>query len=348
MDLSYFQKINNTYKSSSKQETDLFLLNRHMDDCFDDPIDYKVVERNGEPFELLIIKDTDNNTHKKKIKSKHSAPFNLGDYIKWNGQVWIVKTLDPDDKTYHSGYMYLCTLALRWQNKKGEIIERWGYSEDFTKYSAGVQDGKVVSLGDNQYGVSLPVDDETKQLRRDRRFIIDFDDAEHPDAYKLTNRKVLLNDDSYFNRGGLINLTLSYVEYNPSSDKLVKLSDGRKVWICDYIPPDEPATPPPPLSDKSDILTRIEGKKDLRLGYRRTYTVQFFNKDNEPVDIPADFSWNVVCGFSDILEREIDGSSISLFIDDEDYLDERLVVQALIGGQIADSMTVTVSGIYGA
>ena len=81
MDLSYFQKINNTYQSNSKQETDLYELNRHVDDCFDDTIDYHVVKRNGEPFELLIVKDTDGNTFKKKIKSKHYTPFNLGDYI---------------------------------------------------------------------------------------------------------------------------------------------------------------------------------------------------------------------------------------------------------------------------
>ena len=81
MDISYFQKINNTYGSKNKQEVDLYLLNRHVDDRFADTIDYHVVKRNGEPFELLIIKDTDNNTFKKKIKSKHSTPFNLGDYM---------------------------------------------------------------------------------------------------------------------------------------------------------------------------------------------------------------------------------------------------------------------------
>ena len=346
MDLSYFQKINNTYQSSSKQETDLFLLNRHVNNCFADTIDYHIVERNGKPFELLIIKDTDNNTHKKKIKSKHSSPFNLGDYIKWNNQMWIVMSLDPDDKTYHSGYMCLCTLLLHWQNKKGEIVERWGYSEDFTKYSSGVEDGKVVTVGDNQYGITFPVDDETKHLKRDKRFIVDFEDVDVPDTYTLTNRKVLLNDDGYFGRGGLLNLTLSYDAFNSNTDKLVELPDGRKVWICDYISPDESTTPP--LPDKSDILSKIEGNKNLKLGYRRTYTAQFSDKNNETVDMPLDFSWNVICDFSDVLEQEIDGNSISFLIDDEDYLDEIFVLQALIGGQVVDSMTITVSGVYSA
>lgn len=63
--------------------------------------------------------------------------FNLGDYIEWQGQMWLVTRLDPDDKANHSGYMYLCTVPLRWQNSEGKIIERFAYSEDFTKYSAG-------------------------------------------------------------------------------------------------------------------------------------------------------------------------------------------------------------------
>lgn len=90
MDISYFQKINNTYKSSSKQESALYILNKHVDDHFSNTIDYHVVKKNDEPFELLIIKDTDGNSHKKKIKSRHEDKFNLGDYIEWNGQKWII------------------------------------------------------------------------------------------------------------------------------------------------------------------------------------------------------------------------------------------------------------------
>lgn len=158
-------KINNTFQSKSKQETDLYLLNRHVEDCFDDSIDYKRVKRNGEDFELIIIKDTDGNTQKKKIKSRPSQPFNLGDYIKWNEQIWLITLLDPDDKTYSSGYMYLCTLPLRWQLPTGEIVERWGYSEDFTKYSNGTTGNDKITVGDNQYGITLPIDEETKQLK---------------------------------------------------------------------------------------------------------------------------------------------------------------------------------------
>lgn len=46
----------------------------------------------------MIIKDTDGNTFKKKIKSRHGEKFNLGDYVIWNNQYWLITLLDPDEK----------------------------------------------------------------------------------------------------------------------------------------------------------------------------------------------------------------------------------------------------------
>ena len=284
MDISYFQKINNTYNAKSKQEVDLYLLNQHVDKHFADSIDYHVVNRNGEPFELLIIKDTDGNTFKKKIKSKHSTPFNLGDYIEWNGQFWIVTLLDTDDKTYHSGYMYLCTVPLRWQNSEGKIIERYVYSEDFTKYSSGTTGNNTITIGDNQYGLTLPIDSETRKLVRDMRFPIDFEDAEKPDIYKLTNRKVNLNNNEYFGRGGTMVLTMSYDAFNADEDKRVVMDNGKEVWVCNYTevstptPPSEPTTP----DETEDLSAKItfKGSQELKIGGNyKTLTGSFVDKD---------------------------------------------------------------------
>ncbi len=344
MDLSYFQKINNTYKSSSKQETDLFLLNRHVDDCFADTIDYHIVECNGEPFELIIIKDTDGNTHKKKIKAKHSTPFNLGDYIKWNGQMWLVLSLDPDDKTYNSGYMYLCTLLLHWQNEKGDIIERWGYSEDYTKYSSGVKGGKTLSVGDNQYGVTLPVDSETKYLKRDKRFIIDFEDVDVPDTYDLTNRKVFLSDDGYFGRGSLVNLTLSYGAFNSKTDKLVKLPDGRNVWICDYKTPSPPSQPDQPLDEPDSLTAVINGNTNIKIGIPRTYTADLLDKDSNVVTWDDSFAWKIASDF-DVSSVE-DGNKIKLLIEDEAFIDERLCLEVVNNDNVIGSLAIIVVSIF--
>lgn len=329
MDMSYFQKINNTYKSQSKQETDLYLLNRHVEECFADTIDYHVVKRNGEPYELLIIKDTDGNTFKKKIKARPSAPFNLGDYIEWNGQIWLITLLDPNEKTYHSGYMYLCTVPLRWQNSEGKIIERYAYSEDFTKYSSGTTGNNTITIGDNQYGLTLPIDDETRKLKRDMRFPIDFEDAEQPDIYELTNRKVNLNNNEYFGRGGTMIVTMSFGSFNEEKDKRVT-HNGREIWVCDYIDPTIPPTPPQNPDETADLRAAIDfnGDQELKIGgSTKTLTGYFTDiNDNKTTDIGA---WEVITidELLPYLKYTIDGNTLKINVLETDLYDSKVRIK---------------------
>lgn len=348
MDISYFQKINNSYKSKSKQETDLYLLNRHVEKCFADTIDYHVVKRNGEPYELLIIKDTDGNTFKKKIKARPSTPFNLGDYIEWNGQIWLIALLDTNEKTYHSGYMYLCTVPLRWQNSEGKIIERYAYSEDFTKYSSGTTGNNTITIGDNQYGLTLPIDSETRKLKRDMRFPIDFEDAEQPDIYELTNRKVNLNNNEYFGRGGTMVVTMSYDAFNKDKDKRVVMENGNEVWICDYnkvnTDSDSPDTPTPSdpenPNETTDLRAVITGNSNLRIGIQRNYTATITDSDGNVVQWNDSYSWNVVSDFE--VGQEVDDNTIKLLVDNEDYVSSLILLQIIKDGQTLTELEVTV------
>lgn len=342
MDISYFQKINNTYKSKSRQETDLYLLNKHVDECFADTIDYHVVKRNGKPFELLIIKDTDNNTFKKKIKSRPSEPFNLGDYIEWNNQIWLVTLIDTDDKTYHSGYMYLCTVPLRWQNSDGKIIERYVYAEDFTKYSNGVTGNNTITIGDNQYGLTLPVDEETKKLKRDMRFSIDFDDSEQPDIYKLTNRKVKLSDNQYFGRGGTMIVTMSFDAFNTNDDKKVTMEDGQEVWICNYNNSHTPLPPAPSEPDETtDLRCVITGNTNLKNGYRRTYTATFTDGHRNAVDWQEiNCHWNVKSNFE--VKQTMNNNKITVSVNDENLIGGSFFVQIFIGEAMLSEIKVNI------
>lgn len=350
MDISYFQKINNTYNAKSKQEVDLYLLNKHVDDRFADTIDYHVVKRNGEPFELLIIKDTDGNTFKKKIKSKHSTPFNLGDYIEWNNQIWLVTLLDPNEKTYHSGYMYLCTVPLRWQNSEGKIIERYAYSEDFTKYSSGTTGNNTITIGDNQYGLTIPIDSETRKLKRDMRFPIDFEDAEQPDIYELTNRKVNLNNNEYFGRGGTMVVTMSYDAFNKDKDKRVVMENGNEVWICDYVEidntdtPSAPTTPPESPDEMTDLWAVISGNKNLKVGFSRTYTATITDTDGNAVEWDDIYSWNVVSDFE--VGQTVNGNKIELLVEDEGLIDSSFLLQIINNGLVVAEVEITIISLF--
>ncbi|WP_313069774.1 hypothetical protein [Lacrimispora sp.] len=324
MDITYFQKINNAYKSFNKQETDLYLLNKHVDDHFADTIDYHVVTRNGQPYELIIIRDAEGNTFKKKIKTKHSTPFNLGDYIEWNNQYWLVTLIDPDEKAYHSGYMYLCTVPLRWQNSKGEIVQRWAFSEDFTKYSSGISANNTITIGDNQYGLTIPIDEETKQLKRDMRFSIDLDDAKEPDIYKLTNRKVNLNNYQYFGRGSNMSLTLTFDAYNKDLDKRIMLDDGTEAWIAGYISSSTlPLNPDP--DETANLFAHINytGSNIIRIGgNKKKFTASLTDKSGDYLDMTP--IWAIET--EGLVEMVIVDNELQISCDDKNMDQSTLVI----------------------
>lgn len=328
MDLEYYMKLQNAYGTKSNREKELAKTNREMSLHFSDTYDTETVLRNGNPMELMIIKDTDGNTFKKKIKSRHEDKFNLGDYVIWNNQYWLITLLDPDDKTWNRGYMFLCTVPLRWQNAEGEIIERLCYSEDFTKYSSGTKGNSTITVADNQYGLTIPMDEETKKLKRDMRFAIDFDDVDTPDVYALTNRKVKLNDNQYFRRGGTMILTMSFNAFDKDRDENIDIGNGHKIWICDY---HASAPTPAPPDETTNLTATISGGSTIKCGRDKSWTAVFQDKDgNEVTD--CDFKWNIISEFE--VSQVIDGNKIQLRIDDEDQIGSSFLLQVIVADTV--------------
>lgn len=342
MDINYFMKIQNAYGTKNRREKELAKINNEMSKHFEDTFDTEEVLLNNVPTQLMIIKDTDGNTFKKKIKSVHGNKFNLGDYVTWNGQKWLITLVDVDEKTWNRGYMYLCTVPLRWQNSEGKIIERYVYAEDFTKYSNGVTGNNTITIGDNQYGLTVPVDSETKKLKRDMRFPIDFDDSEQPDIYKLTNRKVKLNDNQYFGRGSTMILTVSFDAFNSNDDKRVVMEDGQEVWICNYNNSHTPLPPTPSEPDETtDLRCLISGNTNLKNGYRRTYTVTFIDKDGNAVDWQkVNYQWNVKSDFD--VKQTISDNKITVSVNDENLIGGSFFVQIVVGEIVLSEIKVNI------
>lgn len=342
MDINYFMKIQNAYGTKNRREKELAKINNEMSRHFEDTYGTVDILLNGTPTQLMIIKDTDNNTFKKKIKSVHGDKFNLGDYVEWNNQKWLVTLIDADERTWNRGYMYLCTVPLRWQNSEGKIIERYVYSEDFTKYSNGTTGNSTITIGDNQYGLTVPVDSETKKLKRDMRFPMDFDDSEQPDIYKLTNRKVKLSDNQYFGRGGTMIVTMSFDAFNPNNDKKVTMEDGQEVWICNYNNSNTPLPPTPSEPDETtDLRCVITGNTNLKNGYRRTYTVTFSDKDGNAVDWQkVDYQWNIKSDFD--IKQTISDNKITVSVNDENLIGGSFFVQIVVGETILSEIKVNI------
>ena len=289
MDLGYFQRVNNIYESSSRQESDLYLLNKHTNDHFRDTIDYHVVTRTyyndenykeiDEEYELLIARDADANTMQKKIKARPGQCVNLGDYIQWGNQTWIVTLVDPDNKSYCSGQMKLCQAVLHWKKTDGTIVNRPAYVEDFTKYSGGETSNGVITVGDNQYGCIVPLDNECLHLKREMRFVLD-ELLECPDVYRITNRKLALNNYNIFGRGGTITLTMTIDGFNADEDRyvIVDTDTGTKGWICNYGELEQPGVKP-----EETIRYDIYGLDSLAIGAKKKFMATFENEKGEDI-----------------------------------------------------------------
>lgn len=339
MDMRYFMKIQNAVGTKNNRERELALINKEMSNHFEDTYDTEEVLINGVPKLLMIIKDSDSDVFKKKIKSRHEDKFNLGDYVIWNNQHWIITSIDPDEKTWNRGHMSLCIIPLRWQNNNGEIIERFAYSEDFSKYSVGVSSNDVLTVGENQYGLLLPIDNETKKLKRDMRFSIDLWDSVCPDIYRITNRKVSLNNNVDFSRGGIMTITLNYDDFNKDKDKLIPYR-GKNIWICDYFSLNHPS---PPVSPGTDgVIAEIIGPATLKVGYGRTYNISFKDSFGNYVFTPK-FEWKVDSDFE--IQQRVDGDEITLTAAGEENIGRTFLLCAIADSVVLSQMAITVADV---
>jgi len=113
------------------------------------------------------------------------------------------------------------------------------------------------------------------------RFAIDFDDAEKPDTYTLTNKKVNLNNVRYFNRGGTMMLTVSFDSFSKDLDKRIPLESGLLAWVCDYHSP-TPQSPPP--DETTDLFAHIHysGSNIIRIGGNvKKFTASLTDKNGD-------------------------------------------------------------------
>lgn len=353
MDISYYRKVNNTYKSKSKQETELWLLNRNEERWLYDNIDKQDVLLNGEPFELLVIKGTSDSN--KKIKSLKSTPFNLGDYVNWNNTMWLVTSLDSDDKVHHSGTMTLCTYLLSWQQPNGTIISRWAAMSDASKYDEGTIANGALQVPTGSIGITLPVDNATKRLKRDMRFVIDittdveYADGVIPEVYVLSSRKTAFNNNQYFNRGGTIGLIMTADSFDPMKDKYITYTDPtgntKSVWVCDY---EEPGIQPEPSPTYPNLTASIEGSTECYFEDLCYWDVVFHDEDGRTLsvdEVPTDWVCKITYLDGTII-KDLNKTDfeVELYVDDATLLGETLLLQIILDDTVLATKKIEILG----
>lgn len=284
-------------------------------------------------IEQQVVITSTANLYEKKINALPNENIYAGSTVKWNERFWLIQYVDCEDEVYQRGIMQQCNIFLKWQNEKGEVVGRYGYSEDITEFATGVVNNKLLDSIQLSFKINLPMDSETVKLRRGKRFLVDIS-TEEPSAYILTNRNVVslnflptnIDEDYEFDgKGKILQITITQTQLSKR--------DNTELMIADYFPVEKEAE-----TETKNCNILFSGKKDIKLGGNfKKFTAQFLDNDGNPLSLTP--VWKI------ITTEEADGKFIVEKCDD--YIKIKAPdISDLINNQIKIELTDTSNTYY--
>lgn len=312
-----------TQHGTTQRERIVNRLKTNLNNKLQDNPSYKTVKLNGEETNLII--NTGTKPYYKEFQSLPYQKILAGDYVEWAGLMWLVLNADSDDEVYTDGNLRQCQHRIYWQKADGTIVSRYAYTENASAYNNGETGNNTITLQSNQFMVYLPYDEETAELDNNKRVHMSRSNTKCK-PYELTRP----DDITYgFGEKGVLNIIFTQTQYNPDEDKLVTLEDGTQTWICNYI---DPSSLPSIPDETSDLFATISGNMNLKVGFSRTYTVNFTDNNGNEIDWDGiSFIWGIESSFdNNLIIKNIDKNKINISVNDEN----------LIGGSFILSITV--------
>ena len=250
-----------------------------------------------------------------------------GMYVYFDNAFWLITGYPSSNKSYEKATLDICQHKLKWQNDKGDIIERWGNFTSASKYDDGLQDGKTIILSSDNLNILLPNDEESLGLAYKRVFV---DTKPLPEKVYIISR----TDDvlySFGEHGGILSFIADKTELDPSKD-------NQELGICDYISPIAPFE----NDDKTTILNGvISGGDSLKLGFTRTYTATIADKDGNNISwSDDDLYWNIYPAKDVVLN--IDKNKVGILAEDECLIGNTIKIEVRYRGILICSKDVEI------
>lgn len=239
-----------------------------------------------------------------------------GMYIFFENRYWLIDGYPSTQGIYEKATMCLCQYNLMWQNKNGDIIERWCSLTSASKYDVGENGNNTILLTSNNYSIKIPYDDEVIELENKRVFI-DKRKINPTKVFKLTRDDDVLYDYGDEYHGSILNFIADKDEFNPTVD-------NQELRICNYNSPLSTPVPPPSITD--EIVASISGGDTLRIGRKKSWKVDFTDKDGNIIN-NITFSWNVKTNFN--VTQAVTDNIIQLFVDNDSLIDKPFLLQVL-------------------
>lgn len=333
-----------TVKGSTRRERSIFETQRSINKRIVDSVAYKDVIIDGIPQQLSIVSGS-KKCHKK-IAAMPNECIYAGSIVEWNNAHFLITETDVEDEIYQSGDMYRCNVYLKWQNEKGEVITRYGYSSNSGRSAAGITDRDEMMELNQVFVVDLPCDEETVKIRRDKRFLIDVI-TDEPNAYIVTGRNVItgnwtvddLSNAEFDKRDKVLTLFLSQTQL---SEK-----DNCELMIADYFDPEESVLPPTPVGSCSITYS---GEPVVKAGgSNKKFSAEFKDASGNVVNITPAWSVTTLPEYEKNVTVTTEGNWIKLRIkNDLDMIGSQILLQVTDGeGLYQSELYVKVVSLYG-
>lgn len=256
-----------------------------------------------------------------KFQTLYEDPVVVGDIIyDSNEDEYLICTEAFNiDNIHYKGKFTLCNWMLKWQKKDGAILEYPCYDMNSTQYNSGEQSNRNFVIGSSQHMLTLPCDENTVELSTPQRFYLDKATI-NPTTFIVTQ-----NDTTSYNYGkkGLVKVTVYEHPNNPETDR-------PDLGICDYIDmsagsKDAGTTVKETCCRASKAVIEYDTTVIKSGGDSKTFVGKFYDDmGNEVKDIVP--HWTIVCDFSDkLIVKELD-NSLSIGIDDDNFIDEEFKI----------------------
>lgn len=263
-----------------------------------------------------------NHAHTMLNSMKRSGLFPVGTvkagmYVYFDKSFWLITGCPGSNKVYEKVVMDICQYKLKWQNKNGDIVERWGNFSSASKYDDGLYEGKTVNVTSDNLNILLPHDEDGIELEHKRVFI---DSKKPPEkVYVISRTDDVLFD--YGEHGGILSFIADKTELDTSKD-------NQELGVCDYIPKDtESGTNDEVVMPDGLVGCTILGDKKLKCGFGRTYTAKIVDETGNAIEWTNDYKWKIVGDVK--VDTTIDNGAIALCVDDEDFVDCSFKLQVL-------------------
>ncbi len=280
-----------------------------------------------------------------------------GMYVKYKGRFWLITGLVDDNHMYEKAVMTICNIQLSWMNSDGNVVQRWASITSASQYNNGLSYHRYYELRTDQLLVDLPDDAESIMITNGQRFIID----RRTDIYeKSFGDEVTVETSLPLITYGVTRVNNTLYDYGDSGNVVLLLTqdeqhegDGYyvindiKCWLCPYPVKSQEIE----QNDESDGYTDspiaiIEYESDeIYVGYKAEYFTAEFRDENGDIIDNVEPSWNIDCDFTNLLNIDYVGNTISISTDSMSLLNKSFELSLNNDGYESQQLEVKITSI---